>query len=116
MGGKGRAGFLGGGGGAPSPAASLMSDKMTTGNGGLSGGISTQRPTVQPCLAGRGGGKSSPDDELSVEATLFCDGEEQTPPRPSPLYDGRLTVDDRLTSDPSDAWWRDTTLHASMGQ
>lgn len=103
MGGKGRAGFLGGGGGAPSPPpASLISDKLTTGNGGFSGGISPQPPPtllLQPCLAGRGGGRSSPDDELSVDATLFCDGDEQTPPRPSPLYEGRTTVDDLLTSD-----------------
>ncbi len=102
MGGNGRAGFLGGGGGAPpfSPP-SLISDKLTTGNGGFSGGTSAQPPTLvaHPCLAGRGGGRSSPDDELSVDATLFCDGEEQTPPRLSPLYDGRLTVDDRLASD-----------------
>ena len=78
-----------------------MSDKVTTGSGGFSGGISPfDDPFVELCcccccLAGSGGGRSSPDDELIVDATLFCDGDEQTPP--SPPLDGRLAVDDRLS-------------------
>lgn len=94
-GGNGRAGFFGGGGGGP-PTSSLISVKLVMGSGGFSGGTSPL--TLPPvmlfcCLAGNGGGRSSPDDELIVEATLFCDGDEQTP---SPLK-GRLTVDERLS-------------------
>ena len=44
------------------------------------------------CLTGRGGGTSSLD-VLSVEAMLFCDGDEQTP-LPSMLIE-RLAADER---------------------
>lgn len=91
-GGKGRAGFLGGGGGGP-PTSSLISVKLVMGRGGFSGGTSPLPVMLFCCLAGKGGGRSSPDDELIVDATLFCDGEEQTP---SPLK-GLLTVDERLS-------------------
>lgn len=65
------------------------------GSGGFSGGASPfELEPLFCCLAGSGGGRSSPDEELTVEATLFCDGEEQTPP--SPLR-GRLAVDERLS-------------------
>ena len=88
-GGSGRAGIFGGGGGGVS---SLMSAKLLTGRGGFSGGTSAGLAEIC-CLAGSGGGWSSLDEELRVDAMLFCDGDEQTP---SPLSD-RLTVDERLS-------------------
>lgn len=68
------------------------------GKGGFSGGgprASNVELAEICCLAGKGGGWSSFDEaELSVEAMLFCEGEEQTPPlsMPSPFSE-RLTVD-----------------------
>ena len=99
-GGKGRAGFFGGGGGGVLlTPSSFISAKLTVGSGGLSGGESGPLGLVVVafcCLAGSGGGRSSPDDEELIvdDATLFCDGEEQTPPSP---FSCRLTMDERLS-------------------
>ena len=82
-----RTGFFGGGGGGSVDEPSLISIRLM-GKAGFSGGVALWL-SMTFCLTGSGGGTSSLD-VLSIDAMLFCDGEEQTP-LPSTLMERLAT-------------------------